>query len=98
MQVHFFAEALEGAYGVIAYIRVYNICGKVSCNFLISEARLAPIKSMSIPKLEATTVGKVLGQYLQCRKNAPAGKQFMSKLFKCRLMPSKPTFYFSVVQ
>ena len=41
VQVHFFADASEGAYGVVTYIRVHNICGKVSCNFLIGKARLA---------------------------------------------------------
>ena len=37
----FFADASKGAYGVVTYIRVHNICGKVSCNFLIGKARLA---------------------------------------------------------
>ena len=48
VQVHFFADASEGAYGVVAYIRVHNLCDKVSCNFLIGKARLAPINSMSV--------------------------------------------------
>ena len=99
VQVHFFADTSEGAYAVVTYLRVYNTC-KVSCNFLIRKARLAPIKSMSIPRLEleAATVRKVLGQCLQCKKrNAPVG-QLTSKLPKCRLTPNKPPFYFSGMQ
>ena len=99
MQVHFFTDA-SSTYGVIAYLRVYDTSGKVSCNFLIGKVRLSPIKFTSIPKLEleAPTVRKVLGQCSQCkRRNAPAGNQLMSKLPKCRLKPKKTPFYFTNV-
>ena len=45
----------------------------------------------------ATTVRKVLGQCFQCKRNAPAGNQFMSELPKCRLTPNKAPFYFTGV-
>ena len=73
VQVHFFADASEGAYGVVAYTRVHNICGKVSCNFLIGKARLAPIKSMSIPRLEleAVTLAVKLNKMMLLELNEP---------------------------
>ena len=100
MQVDFFADASEGAYGVVAYLRIYDTYGKVSCNFLIGKVRLSLIKSTSVPKpeLEAATVRKVLGQCSQCKKsNALTENQFMSELPKCRLTPYKPQFYFTGV-
>ena len=54
VQFHFFADASQDAYGVVAYLRVCDCRGKVNCSFLIGKARLAPIKTVSIPRLELT--------------------------------------------
>ena len=54
VQLHFFADASQDAYGVVAYLRVCNFCGKVNCSFLIGNARLVPITYVSIPRLELT--------------------------------------------
>ena len=73
MHVHFFANASKGTYGVVTYIRVHNICGKVSCNFLIGKARLAPIKSTLIPRLEleAATLAVKLNKMMLSELNEP---------------------------
>ena len=101
VQVHFFADASKGAYaGVVAYIRVHNICGKVSCNFLIGKARLAPIKSMSIPRLEleAATLAVKLNKMMLSELNEPNWdtffwKDWMTVLFKIHNSAKKlPTF------
>ena len=71
--MHLLADASEGAYGVVAYIRVHNICGKVSFNFSIGKARLAPIKSTSIPRLEleAATLAVKLNKMMLLELNKP---------------------------
>jgi len=45
--VHHFCDASHYAYGV-------DTEGQVSCHLLMSRARLAPMKAMTIPRLELT--------------------------------------------
>ena len=78
VQLHFFADASERAYGVVAYLRVDYI-GKVLCNFLIGKSRLAPIKSTSIPRLEleAATLAAKLNKMMLSELNKPKWKTFL---------------------
>ena len=52
LEVHHFADASERAYGVVSYIRTISEDGQISCSLLLSKAHLAPIKPLSIPRLE----------------------------------------------
>jgi len=54
VQIHFFADASQAAYGVVAYLRMCDSSDNVKYSFLIGKARLAPMKSVSIPRLELT--------------------------------------------
>ena len=54
IEIHHFADASSAAYGACSYIRLTNKEGKVHCNLLIGKCRLAPLKTLSIPKLELT--------------------------------------------
>ena len=51
VQFHLFCDASEIAYGAVAYFRTVT-CGRVNVNFVISKTRLAPIKTLTIPRLE----------------------------------------------
>ena len=51
-QLHHFSDASEAAYGSVSYLRITNAEGKVHCAFLFAKSRLAPLKSISIPRLE----------------------------------------------
>ena len=53
-ELHVFSDASEAAYGAGAYLRVY--CGEstVACSLVMGKARLAPIRPMTIPRLELT--------------------------------------------
>jgi len=51
-QLHIFADASERAYGAVAYLRQKDEEGKVHTSLLVSKSRLAPVKTMSIPRLE----------------------------------------------
>ena len=46
-----FCDASEIAYGAVAYLRRVTR-GQVNVSFVISKTRLAPIKTMTIPRLE----------------------------------------------
>ena len=52
VELHMFSDASEYAYGSAVYSKIYDVNGNVKCSLLIGKSRLAPIKAMSIPRLE----------------------------------------------
>ena len=61
-QIHHFADASEVAYGTVSYLRMTNSEGDVHCAFVMGKAHLAPLKTVTIPRLElmaAVTAVKV---------------------------------------
>jgi hypothetical protein len=51
-QVHHFSDASELGYGVATYVRLENIDNQVHCVLLTSRSRVAPLKKITIPRLE----------------------------------------------
>ncbi|XP_072022724.1 uncharacterized protein [Amphiura filiformis] len=54
VQLHHFSDASESGYGVASYLRLTNHDEEVVCNLVMSKARVAPIKQISIPRMELT--------------------------------------------
>ena len=54
-EIHNFSDASSYAYGACSYLRIVNEKSQSICSFIIGKARLAPIKPVSIPRLELTT-------------------------------------------
>ena len=52
VELHHFADASQKAYGTASYVRVVSAGGGIYCALLMSRARVAPIKSITIPRLE----------------------------------------------
>ncbi|CAH1277471.1 TRAF3 [Branchiostoma lanceolatum] len=52
VQLHHFADASESGYGTASYIRLENQDGRVHCALLMGKARVAPLKKVTIPRLE----------------------------------------------
>ncbi|XP_075157751.1 uncharacterized protein LOC142231017 [Haematobia irritans] len=52
IQIHGFSDASERAYCGAIYIRVQDSEGVISSHFLIAKTKIAPLKSITIPKLE----------------------------------------------
>ena len=52
VELHHFADASERGYGTASYIRIIDVSGRIECSLLGSKSRLAPIRSISIPRLE----------------------------------------------
>ena len=67
-QLHHFADNSLFGYGAVSYLRLENVTGDVYCSFIMGKSRLAPIKSVTIPRLElsAAVVAARLDQI--CRK------------------------------
>ncbi|KXJ77601.1 hypothetical protein RP20_CCG007077 [Aedes albopictus] len=61
LQLHVFTDASETAFGIVAYFRAV-IRGEVKCALVMSRSKVAPIKQLSIPRLELQ--GALLGARL----------------------------------
>ena len=66
-QIHHFCDASQSAYGAVSYLRLVNSSGQIHCSFLIGKSRLAPLKQMTIPRLElaAATLSVGLNKMLK---------------------------------
>lgn len=53
-QLHHFSDASEGGYGCVSYLRLENAEENVHISFLMGKARVAPLKHMTMPRLELT--------------------------------------------
>jgi hypothetical protein len=51
-QLHHFADASQLGYGVVSYIRLIDMNNHIHCALLMSKARVAPLKKVTIPRLE----------------------------------------------
>ena len=51
-QLHHFADASTKAYGCVSYLRVVRDSGQVISYLVMSRSRVAPMKELSIPRLE----------------------------------------------
>ncbi|XP_041470151.1 uncharacterized protein LOC121419759 [Lytechinus variegatus] len=50
--IHNFSDASEVAYGAVSYLVISNEEGQVHSSLLMAKSRLAPIKTVTIPRLE----------------------------------------------
>ena len=55
-QIHHFCDASQSAYGAVSYLRLVNSDSQILSSFLIGKSRLAPLKQMTIPRLELAAV------------------------------------------
>ncbi|KAK0142160.1 hypothetical protein N1851_020144 [Merluccius polli] len=53
-QLHHFSDANEAGYGVVTYLRMQNNKNYIHVAFLMGKARVTPIKTVTIPRLELT--------------------------------------------
>ena len=51
-QLHHFTDASETAYGVVTYLRTLDTSGQTTATLVMAKSRLAPIKQLTIPRLE----------------------------------------------
>lgn len=70
VQLHIFCNASKYAYGACAYLR-FEYEGTIDCVLVTSKSRVAPLKPMSIPRLElqAALLGSRLLKHLKAWLN-----------------------------
>ena len=61
-------DANPKAYGAVVYLRYVTNDGNINISFVISKSKVAPLKSLTLARLEAMAalVGTHLGNYIQC--------------------------------
>ena len=52
LELHGFSDASEGAYGACIYIRSTDVLGNITTKLLCSKSRVAPLRKLSLPRLE----------------------------------------------
>ncbi|GFX67809.1 uncharacterized protein TNCV_1565101 [Trichonephila clavipes] len=62
IQLHCLSDASKQAYGTVAYLRIELNDGNIISSFVASKGRVAPLKTISIPRLEL--MGKLLSARL----------------------------------
>ena len=51
-QLNHFSDASQQGYGSVTYLRITDNHGNVKCSFVMGKSRLAPLKPVTIPRME----------------------------------------------
>ena len=65
IQLHHFSDASFDGYGVVSYLRFEDVNDGVHCSLVMAKSRVAPIKPITIPRLELTAATVAVKQHRQ---------------------------------
>lgn len=71
VELHHFCDTSELGHGIVSYLRYIDSMGRIHMAFVLGKSRLAPLKQMTIPRLElaaatlAVRVDRMLKKELQ---------------------------------
>ena len=79
IELHHFCDASEVGYGACTYVRAINRLGQIHVSLLISKNRLAPVKPVTIPRLELLSA--VVASKLDCVVRRELDVELMKSTF-----------------
>ena len=54
IELHHFADASTEGYGTASYLRFESADGRIHCSLVMGKSRVAPLKTVTVPRLELT--------------------------------------------
>ena len=88
-QLHHFSDASVKGYGQCSYLRLVDENQRVHCSFVMGKSRVAPLKPVTIPRLELTAAvcSVRISQQLRRELEYTINKEYFWTVFTC----SSPT-------
>lgn len=79
LQLHIFVDASEAAFSAVAYFRVINGDGIPECSIIAAKTKVAPLRPLSIPRLElqAAVLGSRLMSSVQKNHSVEVKQRFL---------------------
>jgi len=68
IQLHYFSDASEESYRAVSYLRMADSQGNIACSILWGKARVAPLKTVTMPRLELTAATVAVKPHKQIRE------------------------------
>ena len=66
--LHYFSDACRKGYGKVTYSRVVDESEKVHCSLVMGKSRVAPLKCITIPRMELAAAILLVKIYVMLRK------------------------------
>ena len=60
VQLHCFSDASDIGLGMVFYLRLEDENHKIHCSFVLGKSRVAPLKTITVPRMELTTASKAV--------------------------------------
>jgi hypothetical protein len=67
-ELHHFAGVSTGGYSTASYLRLEDTCGKIHCSLVMGKARVAPLKTVTVLRLELTAATLAVKEDKQIRE------------------------------
>lgn len=69
IQIHGFADSSTAAMAAVIYVRVEQPDGKISCNLVTSKTKVAPLKTVTVPRLELSAAELLARLLVEVKKS-----------------------------